>query len=640
MPQDWAESNSGTCLSKALLDCVSQRRENGGLSIYLKYMSEASLIDLDVSFSGLSRFGRIDPRVIANLQYRIQCPDQEPAHWSIFSKDDVARLGYLLKIRFVIYAYTPRSGETVPHRISEDFWLRKTDNVHGSGRLTLVHDFRGAEEVNCPSQLFGVVLTTTKPHRLFKLQEEHLEQLDANTHLWFTDQPGRPTDVCINIEDCNNDYLTAIDRLLQTPNRPTALPGLATLRDIVEVDRSQLFNRWGVSVMIGHFCRRLGKSFLTRASRHDPKRTLLSCLAISSDKSEPGDCEDFADHADQDTIVVCVYAKKYVCLLAEPYRLQVLMNHLDTRGLCDKLLNRSDLSGVPRTLPRNAVADALAARQRSRPPRAGSRIKKICKCPTCKSAKYSANMAPAGPERLCTVPYSITDLLTMLGALDDNAASIVRRMAELSVAAMDIESSTIDLDINSPHPGPRVRYDEFGGPMLGGHPTKTQRPIMIGHTDTLAREENERWYETVTDDSPKAVYDMMARYWLYVSARQRKASIAKKALADQLLTLSGLYKDAFFTFSNAWLEASAIQRDYLLQTERRRLQRLLDEERLGIDEFNHFTEQAEELFLRSDDWKMASMSDLASAFRCSVPGLLEAKLSKLCHRYVVFNFYG
>ena len=641
MGQDWAESNNGTCLSKALLDCVSQQRDNGGLSVYFKYMSEASLIDLDVSFSGLSRFGRIDPRVIANLQYQIQFPDREPAHWSIFSKDDVGRLANLMKLRFVIYAYTPSKSEIVPPRIADDYWIDKINSGYGSGRLTLCHDLRGVEEIESAGELFGVVITTSKPYRLFRVRQEHFEQLDAGTHLWFASEPGRPAEACINIEHCNNDYLLAIDKLLRIPPRQSpALEEAPTMRDIVEADRSRLYSRWGVSVMIGHFCRRLGKSFLTRGGRHDPKRTLITCLAIASDRAEAGSCEDFADHADHDTIVVCVYAQKYVCLAAEPYRLQFLINHLDTRGLSDKLLNRSDLSGVPRNLSRNAVADALTARQKKRVQKAGSRLKKVCRCRVCKSSKYTANMAPAGPERLCTSPYSITDLLTMLGALDDKAAAVVKRMVELSVAAMDIESSTIDLDLNSSHPGPRVRYDEFGGPMLGGHVFKTQRPIMLGHTDTLAREEGLRWYDTVADDSPKAVYDMMARYWLYVSQRQRKAFVAKKELAVELLALSGLYKDAFFTFSNAWLEASVIQRDYLLETERRRLQRLLDDGTLGSDEFNHFTEEAEDRFLRSDDWKMASMSDLASAFRSSLPGLLEAKIAKLCHRYIVFNFYG
>ena len=640
MVQDWADSNNGTCLSKALLDCIAQQRDNGGLAIYYKYMSEASLIDVDVSFSGLSRFGRIDPRVIAHLQYLVDRPHCEPAHWSIFSKDDVGRLGYLLKLRFVIYAYTPKDSEIVPPRVADNYWIDKVANLHTSGRLTLCHDFRGVEEANCSSTLFGVVLTTKPPYRLFRVQEQHFDQLDAGTHVWFASEPGRPAESCVNIEHCGNDYLAAIDRLLNIPSRQHVEPEVASLRGLVEIDRSKLFKRWGLSVMIGHFFRRLGKSFMSRGARQDPKRTLFTCLAIGSEDAEEDSLEDFADHAVPETIVVCIYARKYVCLVSEPFRLQTLINHLDTRGLSDKLSNRSDLSGVPRTLSRNSVAEALQKRQQQQRLRAGERIKKRCKCATCKSSKYKANMAPAGPERLCTVPYSISDLLTMLSALDDKAVATVKRMVNLSVAAMDIESSTIALDLHSSHPGPRVRYDEFGGPMLGGFVSKTQRPIMIGHTDTLAREEGTRWYDTVVDDSPKAVYDMMARYWLYVSHRQRKASNAKKELGAELVSLAALYKDAFFTFSNAWLEGSQLQRDYLLDMERKRLQRLFDCGALGLEEFNHFTEQAEDLYLRSDDWRMATITELAAAFRCSIPGMLESKISKLCHRYVIFNFYG
>lgn len=633
MIQDWAE---GRCLTKALLNCVSgMTRDNdaGGLSVYINYMNETSLIDLDVSFSGLSRFGRIDTSLIADLQYKLQSPNTEPAHWSIFSKDDVARLGNMLNVRFVIYAYTGPAA--VPYRLPDRHW---SSAPMRAGQVTMVHDFRGVEETN-PGRLVGIVITAKAPQRLFKVSEDELELIDALTKVEFVEMPGRPAEVGVDVRDCDNDYLRAVDRLLHMPDRQTE-ERCQSMRQIVEIDRHKLFQRWGQPVMIAHFSRCLGKGVL-RSQKKSPTSFLFTCLAIACELTSPDCEEDFADHATPDTIVVAVYAEKFVCLVAEDVRLQILVRHLDTRGMTETLANRGDLSGVPRTLPASVVAEACRKKleeRRSRRPRRA--IPKLCTCFDCRSPQYTQNMAPAGPERLCTVPYTLSELLDMLGALDESAKRALKRMVNLSIASMDLESLTLDLDLSTPHPGPRVRFDEFGGPTLAGHVKKTQRPVMVGHTDTLSREAGVRWFDVVADDSPKAVFDMMARYWLHVTRLQRAAIAAKKELCKELFELAGLYKTAYMTFSSGWLEASVLQRNYLLAAERTRLTRLFEEDVLGDDEYKHRIEEAEERFLNSEEWKMASLSDLLAAFRSTIPGQLETKLRKLCHRYVVFNFYG
>lgn len=637
MIQDWVE---GRCLSKALLNCVSGGRDDeAGFSIYHRYMNEASLIDVDVSFSGLSRFGRLDRRIIADLQYKLHDPQAEPAHWTIFSKDDVARLGNLYKLRFVIYAYTPLASETIPARVPDNYWLNKC--AANEGRLALVHDFRGVEQRR-PGELFGVVLTTRTPHRLFKVSSGQLELLDAHTHVGFARQPGPPRDAAVNVADCNNDYLEAVYRLLQRPldeRERGSVPTFSSMRQIVECNRHQLFHHLGQPVMLCHFSRQLGRSFMSGRPAA-ATRQLFTTLAIATELSEPDCFDDFADHATPDTTVIAVYAERYLCLVNEATRLEILMHHLDTKGLAEKLSNRSDLSGVRKRLPREIVVEAKRSRVAKMKRSFTRRLPQICKCFVCTTPQYRSNMAPSGPERLCTVPYSASDLLDMLGALDDKAKGLLKRVVDLSIAAMDIESSTLDVDLAGPHPGERVQFEEFGGPVLSGYIYKTQRPIMIGHTDTLSRERGETWFDLVKDDTPKAVYDMMARYWLHVTKLQRKARDEKTRLCSELLELVNLYKSAFLKFSEEWLEASRIQRDYMLASRKNTLARLLEEEAVGDDEYRHLVEEAEDKFLKSDDWKMATLTELVTAFRSTIPGLLESKLAKLRHRYVVFNFYG
>jgi len=635
---DWA---NGACLSKGVLDLVAGRA-GGGLDVYCRYMSEASLIDENASFSGLARFGRIDKQLVARLRYFASEPTREPAHWSIFSKDDLARLGSLYNLGFLVYVYTPTASESVPSVMSSEWWIRKAQSDQTVGRLSLCHDSRGPEERLVRDSLTPILITNRPPFRLFNLPEELVSVLDARSYIWFGDVKGPAEDVCLDLTLCRGDYLEAVDRLLNLTPSPDTLARqagpLTSLRSIITSDRSELFQRWGRSLMIASFARQSGKSFMSRSARRDPRSFLVTCLAIASELSEADN--DFADHAVEDTIVVCVHARRYLMLLSEPFRLQTLIYHLDTRGLADKLLNSSDLSGVSLRLAPEVEAEAKQKRLSKKKKRASDQIVKKCRCSICRAEAYAGNMSRAGPERLCTVPYSTRDLLEMLGAYDEAGKSLLQRLVKLSVAAMDIESQTISLDFNTPRPGPRVRYEEFGGPILQGHVQKTQRPIMVGHTDTLCRERGEYWFDLVADDSPKAVYDMMARYWLRTVKLKNEAVAAKSAICEELKVLVGRYRDAFFTFANSWLEMSTIQRDYLLQAEKAKLERLLFEKALEPDQFKEMTRDAEDSFLNSDDWRMAEMKALASAFRSSIPGLLEARIAKLCGRYIVFNFYG
>jgi len=651
--RDWADGSGGTCLTKALLDCAAGT-PGGGFELYCRYMEEANLVDSNVSFSGLSRFGRVDKKIIANLQYHLTDRSKEPAQWTIFSKNDVARLGNLLSLQFVIYVYTPTDGEVVPSVVAKSWWLRKILGAEGQAkaRFTICHDTRAGEVSDREENLFGVVISGKAPYRLFRLPNDQIAPLDSKTFLWFAVTPGPAQDVGLDVEDFDGDFLQAVDGLLNL-TKPEDFEdeiGRRTscrqLKEIILCNRNELFKRWGRSVMLVSFVRQLGKAFLRGSRRRaSPKQTLFTCLAIAAEPDQLDQQSistvDFADHATMETIVVCLFARRYLVLVSEPFRIQNLIYHLDTRGLADKLMNSGDLSGVPRRLPKEVVEEA---RQRKKE-RAGSgkrrKMIKKCKCSICKSAtSYAANMADAGPERLCSVPYTLKDLLLMLSAFDEASQASVARMVELSVAAMDIESQTVELDFASPRPGPKVVYEEFGGPVLQGHLLKTQRPIMIGHTDTLSRERGERWFDRTKDDSPKAVFDMMARYWLKVCELKKRSLEAKNVLATELLALVDKYRQVFFAFSNNWLEASQLQRNYLLQTERARIDRLLASSGVSAEQHREMIEEAEDTFLHSDDWRMAENKSLIGAFRSSIPGLLEERVRKLCRRYVIFNFYG
>lgn len=644
--RDWA---SGSCLSKAVLDGLAGRK-NGGIELYSRYMDSATLIDADLSFSGLSRYGLVGRRLMSDVQYKLADPYQEPAHWSVYSEADVNAAGQLAGARVVVYAYDCR-GDPVPRVISRDFWLTKTLSAWASSRFWLWHDSRldvslSEDREDLSELAVFVVASGAGRHRLFRLPPEQAAALDARTHVWFGTTAGPAEEVCQRVDDFEGDFLALADSLLGVRPLPDSQPPagrIASLDAFFASDRHQLYKRWSSAapcVVLLSFTRVFGKS-LVRRNRSKPQNLRFDCLAITSEFTPEQSRHDFADHAVPEALVVCFYAQRYACVLSDSFRDQAVRFHLDTRGLAQKLLNRSDLSGVRRVLPREQVAKAEEERKKKKPPKASDRVTKICKCRTCRSSKkYADNMSRAGPDRLCTVPYSLSEILEMLGAYDAGARQLINRMVRLSVASMDIESQTIGVDLVGPRPGPRVEYPAIGGPALEGHVIKTQRPIMIGHTDSLLRERGERWHDVVADDTPEAAFKMFSRYWLKVTALRREAVNQKKIISAELLQLSKKYQEACVSYARGWLEISTIEREHHYQACQRDIATRLFSGQLSSDQARAMAEQADWTYNSSDDWVMPEICDILNAFNNTVPGLLARKLDSLLGRYVVFNFYG
>jgi len=654
--EDWAR---GGCLSKGLLDCLAGGR-NLGVNLYARYMEETTLIDNDLSFTGLSRFGLVNRTLLKDVQYKLAAPQEEPAHWSIFSECDVNRVGNLLELQIIMYAYEPSPGERIPHTTTLGFWSDKLSEGSASRRLWIWHDPRANCQLRSKTLQTKIFIVT--PKMIFCASNDLGELLDARSHVWFSDIRGPAEETCLSVDSFDGDYLAAVDEILglNTPHPESSTSQeserreekITSLRDFFLCDRHSLHKRWAAAspcVVLLSYTRKVG-NVLSRSSRSMARAGQLrfTCLAITSELSKEDSRRDFADHAVPEAAVVCFYGPRRFCLLQDPFRSAALALHLDTRGLAQKLLNRSDLSGVPRTLDPAVVREARAKKreensggEKKKKKKKKIEVAKKCACKICKSEKYQENMASAGPERLCTVPYTLSDLLQMLGALDDKSRGLISQMVHLSVASMDIESQTINVDLEGPRPGPLVEYPTFGGPTLEGHVVKTQRPVMIGHTDALSRERREKWFDVVSNDSPEAVYAMFSRYWLRVTRLAREARAEKKKISQELFELSSKYKEAYLAFAQSWVQLSTIERDYHHRSRLAEIHQMLAAGNcLDPDTHKELTEEADRQYLNSEDWAMPQIEALVSAFRNTLPGLLEARLRQLIRRYVVFSFYG
>ena len=424
--------------------------------------------------------------------------------------------------------------------------------------------------------------------------------------------------------------------------------------DFVNANRFHLAERWqevtNTSVILVTFVRLAGRSVANPRLLMTAKKTKFITLAVVPQFSEcfESSRNPMVDHPDlvkKNSRVICIYGDCIVGELSEPFRSAVVEKHQKTAGEKERLSNRAEMHpGVEKRLPTAFVEEAKLAKKQKKFKRAGDSYIKRCTCDLCRSPEYENNMAKSGPERLCTTPYTIRELLQLLGQLDTDMNLLIEKMCDLSVASMDIESRTMPLSMGGPRPGPKVVYPEVSTPILEGHSQKMQKPIMIAHTDagTIDLQGAERWCETAADDSEHAIFVMFERYWDFVEKRRIAATEQKMALAQPLIDLVNRYKQAYQEYAQRWSEASHLERSQLVHQASQQAERSARESGLDLSEEDVVTmkESAVDQIMRSEDWDIPDVKTLNKAFKGLLPGQLEDRVRRLVDRYVVFSFYG
>jgi hypothetical protein len=175
----------------------------------------------------------------------------------------------------------------------------------------------------------------------------------------------------------------------------------------------------------------------------------------------------------------------------------------------------------------------------------------------------------------------------------------VEELCKLSVAAMDIESMTLSVNLEPPvREGGGLNYNVVDGARLEGHFKKVQKPIMIAHLDELDLGCVKVFQ--ASSDAEESIYQMMRDYWVHVQELRNRAKREKLKIAEPLLALIADYKNAHFEVYSRWV----------------------DQQRLSNPVFE------------------PDMTGITKAWMSSFPGQLERRLLKLITEYTVFSFYG
>lgn len=534
--------------------------------------------------------------------YRVDDPLLDPAFFSFNSHHDVNRLGCMLGIEIVIYAAKSYSSLS---------------------NIEIFHDFRSLSSRLRPRP--EVYFLITPQRELYRLDSSLDFQLEGQTYFFCELEQH----TCLSSETgfSQKEALKAASFLLDLPDPLVSLEN--GLEDLLEASLDielpskisklgiQLYDLWQEKIIFVSYCRNLtgvnSRHLISPFSfrKKNPSNYYFSTLMLVAPA-----CSSMKE-LDLEKVqrVVCFYGGRNLCLLKSEYVQKIVESCLETLDR-DKPIAGNFLK-IPKVTRLETEAEREEKKKGKKPTRADLK-EKMCKCRICMSSDFSDNMSKAGPEQLCLTPYSICELLELLGLNSEKNLKIVDRMCELSVASMDIESMTLTLDLNPPQSSSRFPYSQIDSAHLEAHYKKVQKPIMISHVDALTFElpASSRLTLTAASDDEESFYEMMKLYWNKILELQNACRQEKKKIVKPLMEILCKYKAAFFQESSEWLNSLSP----------------FDEDTGIFCEF-----QAKEVLEIQEAF---SLSGQARTWWQLLPGQLESQLIRLQHDYNVFSFYG
>ena len=532
--------------------------------------------------------------------FELRQPTKDPAFFNMAEHTDLNRLAAVLNCDIVVY-YTSETFEKF-FEIYHDFRC-----FNNKVEIPAEDYETGGEEESTFKKKIRKLKNTclyyvlTVERKLFKFEESLDEVLERLPGPFFSAQEFRVRNLRYP------DYGELLARALNLP--PPNFPITSLLELTFSVDR--LWELWRVKIILVSFCKlNFNQKQVRNVSRRmQPKFCFFFHLGIVGrldDDDEAAEVDDaegkLAKLVDDISLAVCFYGPNLAHILKDDYRRAVIEEYKKTsRRDKPKSTNFLNLPSVNLDERREALAK-VEAKKKLKQAAEGKKISygdtrtKVCVCPTCRqSDKFDINMGRGGPERLCVYSLCLSELLKMLGFDTDENLNIVEQLCSLSMASMDIESMTVEVDLEPPaREGAGLFYGVVDDVKLQGHFKKVQKPVMIAHLDQLS-DENDVKVFTIESDAEEDIYKMMREYWKFVAERHEAVRKEKHKLARSLLLLVQTYKVAHFEFSQQWCIANQIPTQ---------------------DQTYH------------------------RSYKQSLVGQLEKRLRMLINEYTVFSFYG
>ena len=563
--------NGKKSLSKALLGSCDPNKS--AEEIYAEYFFPFTLVDEDSNLSCLKSRPHQEKK-IRNTMYNLKEPSKDPAYFNFTYHTDINRLAKALGKDIVIYyahddsfkfveiyhdfrGFSQRAPAPLSAAAASAAQKKSSSSSSSSSELDagVVDGFsmhpqairHRSKKIFSSPCLYYVLTVKRKLYKftccldkVFMAGSYFFARPESTQHMWWSE-----------------DYGGLLARALGLPTPGFPIPTMLDLAFSV----SRLFDMWKIKVILVNFCKsNFNQKEVRNVSRRtQPRFSYFFNLGIISPSSSSNSVAGL--DLDDIELAVCFYGQTYACLLTDEFRQEVVNQYKNSsRRDKPKDNNFAKIPIVNLEERRLALAKMEAQKKaKKRKANEGSgrptpyKRTKICDCSSCRSDTFTMNMNDDGPERLCSYFLDITDLLQLLGADSEENLALVEKMCQLSVAAMDIESMTMKVDLEAPvREGGGLQYGVVDGARLEGHFKKVQKPIMIAHLDELDGGSVKVFQ--ASSDAEESMYKMMRDYWEHVKEQRKLIKNKKQELAHPLFEMIEEYKTAHFEVYWKWAE--------------------------------------------------------------------------------------
>lgn len=521
------------------------------------------LVGMDLNLNSFNRFSKGRQQ----FYYSLFGPDDraEPKNFDVRKQFDVARLGELLGVNIVIY-YADDScskknkrakGRRVPEEEEEGYL--GLDVFHNYTDFIPPPSSQSADVASDRKILPIVYFVITSSRRIYYVRDA--ESLKIQVEWAAAQKTTQKQTKAVSLNEVGLGE--ALCRLLEVDDCFSENPALEKVRtgnQLVWMDpaASSSLAKLERPLVIAIYTRRGGLAYRYGGVQKKAvfeivyKSDALSYVADQKNRDEDRrDSQHFKLPSSEDVdVLVTVGGSSVITQANKPVhdRVYSLLNLLPAEDKFDSSYIFSGLS------PGADFEDRLREARRKKLEKKmkegkwrGCQKWKLCDCDVCQeSAKeYEFNMDDDGPEKLLTVDFGCRELLRLLGLDSRENLDLVDRLVDLSIAAFDIESKTVEVDAVRPDPN---LYSEIDPQMsVEGHYKKIQRPIMIAHMDGLDEEGDPQTW-TVQGDDEFQVYKMMEDYFRNVLQRKKRADAEKCRLAEGLRKKLWDWRNLFVDF--------------------------------------------------------------------------------------------
>ena len=586
------------CVSKGLLNFLSKypmgsaarcsgEKFKSGKELFAKYMDEFVLVGMDINLNCFKRWsnGR------NHFYFSLYGADDstEPKNFDAKKQFDLARIGELLDLNIVVFFV--RSVEKATE-----------DEVYSS--LDIFNDYSDFQPPRSSTKSVYFLMT---PGRLYHLLNP--DNLKNNLGWSLTKRMSLRSEKGVLLTEVGLGE--ALCRLNEVGDEFATCPTLAKVQKTSQIifadsEVTAMLDRLEEPTVIAVYTRRGGTSVFKNFRRELLKRSVFEIVYKSKSLSyAASQVQDFKMPERPDVnILVCLGGTD---IIVRPKLIvsDVVYNLLKILPAEDKFDSSYIFSGLA---PGRDFEDRLRERKKkAREKKMKNKEEQLyykktfCECEICFGAvkEYEFNMDEDGPEKLLTVDFGCKELLKLLGLDSDENLLIIDELVSLSMAAFDIESKTVEVDSDKPSSN---LYSQIDPQMsVEGHYKKVQRPIMVAHLDGLDLDGiPETW--TAAGDDDREAYRMMESYFLALEKRKELARFAKLNKVKELRETINKWRQQILNFF--------------------------------VQHFSNNPPSAE------DEARGHCIKNFYSAYRNTLLGKLDCRISLLCEQYVVYSFYG